>query len=52
MKKTYFYHSRKDKKKEKLGSITIESRLQAALAFAERKQLDLKSFLTIYAVSR
>jgi hypothetical protein len=44
------YYSRIDKKQELVAKMVSTSRLQAAKAFAERKQLDLKTFLTLYAV--
>jgi hypothetical protein len=50
--KSYYYYSRKDKTKEPINLLTALSRLHAAKQFAARKALDLKTFLTIYAVSR
>jgi hypothetical protein len=44
------YYSRIDKNKEIVSRTINFSRLQAAKYFAARKQLDLKSFLKIYAV--
>jgi hypothetical protein len=48
----YSFYSKRDDKKEKLGTIPHVSRLQAAKFFAERKQLSLKSFLNIYTISK
>ena len=44
------YYSRIDKKQEIVAKTIGTSRLQAAKLFAERKQLNLKTFLTLYAV--
>jgi hypothetical protein len=44
------YYSRNDKNKELVSKSVNTSRLQAAKTFAERKQLDLKTFLKLYAV--
>jgi len=44
------YYSRNDKKQELVSRTVSSSRLQAAKNFAERKQLDLKTFLKLYAV--
>lgn len=44
------YYSRIDKKQELVSKTIGTSRLQAAKNFAERKQLDLKTFLKLYAV--
>lgn len=44
------YYSRIDKNKEIISRTISLSRLKAAEYFAARKQLDLKSFLKIYAV--
>ena len=51
MKKYYFY-SRRDKSKEPINSTISISRLKAATYFAKLKQLTLKSFLEIFAVSK
>lgn len=52
--KTYYFYAKLDKSKEPIGKTTgvFLTRLNAAKAFAQRKQLDLKDFLAIYAVSR
>ncbi len=44
------YYSRNDKSQEIVSKTVSMSRLQAAKNFAERKQLDLKTFLKLYAV--
>jgi hypothetical protein len=44
------YYSRIDKSKELVSKTIGTSRLQAAKSFAQRKQLDLKTFLKLYAV--
>jgi hypothetical protein len=44
------YYSRNDKNKELVSKTVSTSRLQAAKNFSERKQLDLKTFLKLYAV--
>ena len=52
MPKKYFYYSRVDSKQEPISSILAFSRLQAAKQFASRKQLNLKSFLSVFSVSK
>lgn len=44
------YYSRNDKTEEIINRTVNFSRLQAAKYFAARKQLDLKTFLKLYAV--
>jgi len=44
------YYSRIDKTEEIVSRTVSLSRLQAAKYFAARKQLDLKTFLKLYAV--
>ena len=44
------YYSKIDRNKELVSKTISTSRLQAAKAFAERKQLDLKTFLILYSV--
>jgi hypothetical protein len=46
----FSYYARTDAKKETICRAITLSRLQAAKYFAARKNLDLKSFLKIYAV--
>lgn len=48
----YYFYSRTDASQESIDSVRAFSRLQAAKYFASRKQLDLKSFLSIFAVSK
>lgn len=50
--KTYYYYAKVDSTKEKLRSIIALDRLSAAKMFALTKRLDLKSFLTIYSISK
>ena len=50
--KVYYYHSRVDTNKEPLSITMAMSRYNAAKHFAERKQLSLKSFLSIYQVPK
>jgi hypothetical protein len=45
------YYSRNDKTEEIVNRTVGFSRLQAAKYFAARKQLDLKTFLKLYAVT-
>jgi hypothetical protein len=44
------YYSKNDKDQEIISRLISMSRLQAANSFAERKQLDLKTFLKLYEV--
>jgi len=44
------FYSRTDKTEEIISRSVNTSRLEAAKKFAERKQLDLKTFLKLYAV--
>jgi hypothetical protein len=44
------YYSKVDKNEEIISRTISLSRLNAAKYFAARKQLDLKSFLEIYAI--
>lgn len=46
------YYSRLDSTKEIISSKMGVSRLQAAKNFAARKQLDLKTFLKLFAVKK
>lgn len=50
--KTYYYYSKVDPKQEKLRTIIAPTRLIAAKMFAQVKRLDLKSFLSIYSISK
>ena len=48
----YYFYSRNDKKQEPQGKIQADSRYNAARYFAASKNLDLKLFLKIYAISK
>jgi len=50
--KSYYFFIRKDINKEPINKTYAISRRYAAEKFAERKNLSLKSFLTVYEVSR
>ena len=52
MPKKYFFYVKNDSKQEPISSILAFSRLQAAKQFASRKQLDLKTFLSLFSVSK
>ena len=52
MQKKYFFYAKNDSKQEPISSILSFSRLQAAKQFASRKQLDLKTFLSLFSVSK
>jgi hypothetical protein len=52
LKKKYYFYSRVDSTQEPIMSAWSFSRIKAAEYFAEMKQLDLKSFLSIFAVSK
>jgi hypothetical protein len=48
----YSYSSRTDKNNEPIDYVRTSSRLVAAKYFADRKQLPLKAFLTIFKISK
>jgi hypothetical protein len=48
----YFFYSRIDKNLEPIYYCKAKSRLQAAKIFAQGKQLPLKTFLSLYGVSK
>jgi hypothetical protein len=48
----YYFYSRRDQNQEAIDSVRAFSRMQAAKYFANRKQMDLKTFLSIFAVSK
>lgn len=52
MPKKYFFYSKNDSSQEPINSILAFSRLQAAKQFASRKQLSLKTFLSVFSVSK
>ena len=46
------FYIKTDPKQEIINRVVNVSRLEAAKYFAQKKQLDLKSFLKIYSVKR
>ena len=50
--KSYFFYSRIDSSKEPIYYCKAGSRLRAAEKFAEGKRMNLKTFLSIFAVSK
>jgi hypothetical protein len=52
MDDTYYFYARADRSKQPITRIGAPTRYQAALLFSKIKQLPLKEFLKIYAVSR
>jgi len=52
IKKKYYFYSRVDSAQEPIMSAYTFSRLKAAKYFAECKQLPLKTFLSIFAISK
>ena len=52
MPKKYFFYAKNDSEQEPISSVLAFSRLQAAKQFANRKQLNLKSFLSVFSVSK
>ena len=50
--KRYYFYINTDKNKEPIMSYTAFSRLKAANYFAAIKQMDLKTFLTLFSISR
>lgn len=51
MKKYHFY-SKNDSAKEPIMSTRSWTRLEAAKSFAQIKQMDLKTFLSVFSISR
>ena len=49
---TYYYYAKLDKSTEAVDKIFTTGRLAAAKHFANRKNLPLKEFLKIWAVSK
>jgi len=49
---SYGFYSKADPTHELINVISESSRLTAAKYFAAKKQLDLKTFLKIYSVTR
>lgn len=52
IKKKYYFYSRVDSTQEPIMSAWGVSRLKVAKYFAECKQLPLKTFLSIFVVSK
>jgi len=52
MPKKYYFYAKNNWEQEPIGKVLASSRLKAANYFAARKNLTLKSFLSIYSVSR
>jgi hypothetical protein len=52
MPKKYFYYSRVDSNQEPVSTTIALSRLAAAKQFASRKQLPLKTFLSLFSISK
>lgn len=50
--KRYTFYTRADSNKEAIDKAFAFTRYDAALYFAQRKCMDLKSFLKVYSVSR
>jgi len=49
----YYFYSKTDKKREKINvTYNFQSRLGAAKFFADIKNMKLKDFLSIFAVSK
>ena len=48
----YYFYSRNDKSQEPIMNIRAWSRLEAAKSFAAVKQMNLKTFLSVFAVSK
>lgn len=48
----YYFYSKKDSTQEPIMSTRAWSRMEAAKSFAAIKQMDLKTFLSIYSVSK
>ena len=49
---SYYFYSRNDKSCEPIYYCKAKSRLQAAKVFAQGKRLPLKTFLSLYGVSK
>ena len=50
--KVYYFYSRVDSEMEAIGKTRTWSRTAAARYFADTKQLPLKTFLSLYGVSK
>jgi hypothetical protein len=49
---TYFFYSKNDSIQEPIYYCKAVSRYNAGVKFAQGKRMDLKTFLSIYSVSR
>ena len=50
--KVYYFYQRSDQTKEPIFYCKAKGRLYAAEHFAEGKRMDLKTFLSMFAVSK
>lgn len=50
--KQYYFYSKNDSTQEPIMSTRAWSRYEAAKSFASVKQMDLKTFLLVFSVSR
>jgi hypothetical protein len=48
--KEYYYYSRNDLNRERLGTVQAENRLDAIHMFSKRKRLDVFSFLELFEI--
>ena len=48
----YNFYSRNDSNKEPISSVIASGRLEAAKHFSKGKDMELKSFLSIFSVSK
>lgn len=48
--KEYYYYSRNDLNRERLGTVQAENRLDAIHMFSKRKCLDVFSFLELFEI--
>ena len=52
MPKVYYFYNKGNKNQEAIGKIIATNRLSAAKYFAAVKRMDLKSFLSLFSISR
>jgi hypothetical protein len=52
LRKKYYFYSKVDKSKEAIARTSTTPRLKAAKYFAAIKQLDLKSFLSVFTINK
>jgi hypothetical protein len=50
--KRYYFYSKSDTSKEPIAHCSEPGRLKAACYFAQIKQMTLKQFLSVFAISR